>query len=160
MMATHDRQRRCLGCRSKNTKGGGRATTSTHVLKNAGTQTIATPLVVAAAWPSPPTSHKTTPRSGCQQRSAERTMLCATLPRRRVAQSADRFEIRSESVEIRAEQGTKKESVGHQRLMSDEAMRRRYAFSQVLQTDRCSSWQTPGLARHRSGAHCHQWALR
>ena len=33
----------------------------------------------------------------------------------------------------------KKELVGHQRLMSDEAMRRSYAFSQVLQTDRCSS---------------------
>ena len=35
--------------------------------------------------------------------------------------------------------------VGHQRLMSDEAMRRRYAFSQVLQTDRCSRG-CPGTA--------------
>ena len=54
-------RRRCLCNGSKNTDGGGRATTSTNVLKGSGTQTVATPLMVAAAWPPPPAPHKNHP---------------------------------------------------------------------------------------------------
>ena len=58
----HDAPRwRCLCNGRKNANGGGRATTSTNVLKNSGPATVATPLVVAAAWPPPPAPHKNHP---------------------------------------------------------------------------------------------------
>ena len=68
---------RCLCNGSKNTNGGGRATTSTNVLKNSGPATVAIPLVVAAAWPPPPAPHKTTQRPPLSAHRAPRSLTRA-----------------------------------------------------------------------------------